>query len=160
ATEAVRELEMVAPRGELQFWKNLELYFAQEIGGRAAYLAGDFAAAEHSEANAVEARKAAGTESVDDRRFLGQAVTWLALAQVRQGHTREAAQTIALTVKFQRELATRNRGDRWQPQELAAALCVQALTDPGRRTVLLREAAALIEGLVPEVGATHEVRQW
>ena len=159
-TEVVRGLETVAPHGELQFWKNLELFFAQEIGGRAAYLAGDFAAAEHFEANAAQARKAAGAESVGDRRFLGQAVTWLALAQAGQGHSSEAAQTIAPTVKFQRELAARNRGDRWQPQELAAALYVQALTDPGQREALLREAARLIDGLVPEVAATRQARQW
>jgi tetratricopeptide (TPR) repeat protein len=159
-TEVVSGLEPLAPHGELQFNKNIQLYFAQELGGRAAYLAGDLAAAERFEAKAVEARKAAGAEAVDDRRFLSQAVTWLALAQVRQDHTAEAAETIAPTVKFQRELAARNRGDRWQPQELAAALYVQALTDPGRRAALLREAAGLIEGLAPEVGATHEVRQW
>jgi hypothetical protein len=160
ASEVVRGLEPVAPQGELQFWKNLQLFFAQQLGGHAEYLAGDFAAAEHFEAKAVEARKAAGIEAVGDRRQLDQAVTWLALAQVRQGRTSEAAQTIAPTVKFQRELAARNRGDRWQPQELAAALYVQALTDPGQRAVLLHEASRLIDGLVPEVAATREVRQW
>lgn len=97
---------------------------------------------------------------MDDRRLLNDDLTWLALAQVRQGHTSEAAQTIAPVVKFQRELTARNRSDRWQPKELAAALYVQALTAPANRAALLHEAAALIDGLVPEVRATREVRQW
>jgi hypothetical protein len=109
---------------------------------------------------AVEARTALGTGETDDRRQLGMTHTWLALAQVGQGHTGEAAQTIAPVVKFQRELAARNRGDRWQPQELAAALYAQALTDPANRATLLHEAAHLIDGLVPEVRATHDVHQW
>jgi len=158
--EAVRELATVAPSGESRFYKNLELYFAQHLQGRAEFLAGDFAAAERSEAKAVEARKAAGADTMDDRRFLNEAVTWLALAQARQGHGREAAQTIAPAVKFQRELAARNRGDRWQPQELAAALYAQALSDPGKRAALLHEATALIDGLAPEVRATQAVQQW
>ncbi|HKD54789.1 MAG TPA: hypothetical protein VKB72_11305 [Steroidobacteraceae bacterium] len=46
------------------------------------------------------------------------------------------------------------------PQELAAALYIDALTDPTHRTALLHEAAVLIDGSVPEVRATHDVRQW
>jgi tetratricopeptide (TPR) repeat protein len=158
--EAVRELDPLAQHGDLQFNRNLELYFAQHLQGRAEFLAGDFAAAERSEAKAIAARKAAGAAAMDDRRFLYEAVTWLALAQTRQGHAREAAQTIAPAVNFQRELAARNRGDRWQPQELAAALYAQALCDPGKRVALLHEATALIDGLAPEVRATHDVQRW
>jgi hypothetical protein len=135
-------------------------YFLHDVEGRAAYLSGDFVAAEHSLAQAVEQRAAAGTAATDDRRQLEALHTWLALAQVRQGHTSEAAQTIAPVVKFQRELAARNRGDRWQPKELAAALYAQALTDPANRTALLNEAARLIDNLVSEVRSTHEVQQW
>jgi hypothetical protein len=79
---------------------------------------------------------------------------------VGDGHGDDAAQTIAPVVRFQRELAARNRGDRWVPQELAAALYVQALTDPAKRTALLHEAAVLMDGLGPEIRSTHDVRQW
>jgi hypothetical protein len=160
AAEAVRELHGITPHGELQFRKTFELYFLQDAEGRAAYLSGDLPAAEQSLAKAVEARMAAGTAAPDDRRQLETLHTWLALAQVRRGHTAQAAQTIAPVVKFQRELAARNRGDRWQPQELAAALYAEALTDPANRTALLREATRLIDGLLPELRATHDVRQW
>ena len=158
--EALRELQGITPHGELQFRKNFELYFLHDAGGRAAYLSGDPAAAEQYMVKAVEARTAVGTGDTDDRRQLEMLHTWLALAQVGRGHTDEAIQTIAPVVKFQRELAARNRGDRWQPQELAAALYAQALTDPANRAALLSEATHLIDGLVPEVRATHYVRQW
>jgi hypothetical protein len=46
-------------------------------------------------------------------------------------------------VKFQRELAGRNRGDRWVPFELACALYVEALSDQSKRAALLHEAAGL-----------------
>ncbi|HEY6823011.1 MAG TPA: hypothetical protein VI195_01115, partial [Steroidobacteraceae bacterium] len=154
AAEAVRELEGITPHGELQFRKTFQLYFLHDADGRAAYLSGDAAAAEQSLLKAVEARTTAGTGGMDDRRQLGMLHTWLALAQARQGHTGQAAQTIAPAVKFQRELAARNRGDRWQPQELAAAVYAQALTDPADRTSLLNEAARLMDRLASEVRAT------
>ena len=160
AAEAVRDMHGITPHGELQFRKTFELFFAQDAAGRAAYLSGDLPAAEQLLTRAAEERAAAGTAAPDDRRQLETVHTWLALAQARQGHTAQAAQTIAPVVKFQRELAARNRGDRWQPLELAAALYAQALTDPANRSALLNEAGRLIDGLVPEVRAAHDVRKW
>ncbi|MBV8147429.1 MAG: hypothetical protein JO184_20720 [Gammaproteobacteria bacterium] len=160
ASEGLRQLEHINPRGELRKYWTTELYFGYDAQGRAEYLSGDFAAAERSETKAAEARKAAGIDATDDRRWLGQILGWQALAQVRQGHTTEGAKTIGPVVKFQRELAAHNRGDRWQPYELACALYVQALTDPARHTALLHEAAGLMDGLVPEIRATHEAQLW
>ena len=63
-------------------------------------------------------------------------------------------------VKFERELASKNHGDAWVPYELAGALYTQALAEPARRAELLREAAALLDGLAPELKALHDTRQW
>ena len=82
------------------------------------------------------------------------------VAIARQGRLEEAAQTIAPVVRFQRELAARNHGDRWQPLELASALYAQALSDPKRSPALLREAALLLAGLAPELHSVYDVRQW
>ena len=161
AMEAVSALEAAtAQAGSQEFQKNLSLHFGYDIAARADYQLGDFAAAERSEAKALEVRKAAGAEATDDRRRLAELSTWIALAQARQGHTSDAAQIIAPVVKYQRELATKNHGDRWLPVELAAALYAQALTDPHKSAALLHEAAALIEGLAPELRSVHDVRQW
>ena len=71
-----------------------------------------------------------------------------------------AAQAIAPVVKFQRELAAKNHGDQWLPLELAGALYAEALSDPARRAALLGEAAALVNGLSPQLRTVYDVRQW
>ena len=86
--------------------------------------------------------------------------TWLAMSLAREGKISEAAQTIGPVVKFQRELAARNHGDKWQPLELAAALYVQSLTDKNKSAALLREAAGLVDGLPPTLRTLHDVRIW
>ena len=63
-------------------------------------------------------------------------------------------------MKFQRDLASHNRGDRWQPLELASALYVQALTDQSKRTALLHVAAGRIEALPPEIRVLQDVQWW
>jgi hypothetical protein len=65
-----------------------------------------------------------------------------------------------LPQQYQRELKARNRGDVWQPTELAAALYAQALTDPGRRTSLLKEAGTLLDAAPPALRALHDVQAW
>ncbi len=160
-TDAVSQLQAATPHGGTQeFEKFISLYFAYHIEGRTEYQLGDFAAAERSERAALGARNAAGGQAIADERDRGEISTWIAMAQARQGHLREAAETVAPVVKFQRELAAKNHGDEWLPQELAAALYAEALTDPARRAALLREAAGLINELAPELRATHDVRQW
>jgi hypothetical protein len=161
AGEVARELEVLAPQGDaLKNQKLGLLQFTYDFKGEAEYLAGDFAAAERSEARALEAHKAMGLQATDDLRRDGAISTWLALAQARQGHNDEAAKAIAPVVKLERGLAAKNHGDAWVPFELAAALYVQALADSKQRAALLQESAALFNGLVPEIKALHDVRRW
>ena len=160
AEESVAQLEKSVARGEMQRYKILTLVYGYHAQGRAEYLLGNFAAAEHCEVKAAQARNTAGAGAIDDHRQLDEILTWLALAQVRQGNLSGAAQTITPVVRSQRELAARNRGDRWQPYELARALYVQALTDPVRRAALLHEAAGLIDALPSEIRAVRDVQRW
>jgi hypothetical protein len=111
-------------------------------------------------ARAVDQRKAIGADAIGDLRDLNGLLTWLAVIQARQSHRDEAAKTIAPAVKSERELAARNHGDQWVPFELGCALYAQALAEPGQRAELLREAAALMNGLAPEIRALHDVQRW
>jgi hypothetical protein len=120
----------------------------------------DYADAERAQREAIEARKKYLTEAVGDRRDIAEKSTWLAMAMARQGRMTEAAQVIAPVVAFHRELAAKNRGDQWQPVELAAALYAQALTDTTHRAGLLREAAAKIDALPATMRNLHDIRQW
>jgi hypothetical protein len=161
ATDSVRDLEAITPKGGSQkFLKVLILRYGNDLVGEAEYRLGDFVAAEGAMARAVDQRKAIGADAIGDRRDLNGLLTWLAMIQARQGHRDEAAGTIAPAVKFERELAARNHGDQWVPFELGCALYAQALAEPGQRAALLREAAALMNGLTPEIGALHDTQRW
>jgi hypothetical protein len=161
AADAVTHLQAATPHGAAQeYQKHISLWLGQHVQGRAEYQLNDFAAAERSERKALEARSASSGDAIGDRRDKGELSTWIAMAIARQGRLEEAAQTIAPVVRFQRELAARNHGDRWQPLELASALYAQALSDPKRSPALLREAALLLAGLAPELHSVYDVRQW
>jgi len=161
AADAVSELQAATPHGgEQEFSKYLSLHFAYMLEGRAEYQLGDFAAAERSEAKALEASHAGGAELTDDRRRRAQCSTWIAMAQARQGRLSEAARTIGPALRFYRELAAKNHGDQWLPLELAGALYAEALAEPTKSAALLREAGGLMDGLSPELRTVHDVRQW
>ena len=161
AWNTVSELQPIKPeRGVQDTQKYVGLFAAADIAGHAAYELGDYADAERAQRVAVDARKRYLTQAVADRRDLAEKSTWWAMAIARQGRLDEAAQIIAPVVGFHRELAAKNHGDRWQRLELAAALYAEALTDGKRRAALLREAAALVDGLPATLKALHDVRQW
>ncbi|HEX4240062.1 MAG TPA: hypothetical protein VHZ53_01525 [Steroidobacteraceae bacterium] len=148
-------------QGPLQeFQKYITLFWCSHYAGRAEYLLGDYAAAEKSERAALDARNKSGiTDSVSDQRDIAELDTWLALSQARQGHDADAAKTLAPALDFHRKLAARNHGDQWQLVEFSFAQYVQALTDKGHAGPALSEAAARIDGLVPEMRALHEVKR-
>jgi tetratricopeptide (TPR) repeat protein len=161
ATDAVTRLQSAKPEGALQAsQRSISLYVASHIAGRTEFRLGNFAGAELAERTALAARKEWGNQSTPDQRDLGEVSTWLAMSLARQGRIAEAAQTIGPVVEFQRELAARNHGDKWQPLEFAAALYAQSLTDKNKSAALLREAAGLVDGLPPTLRALHDVRQW
>jgi tetratricopeptide (TPR) repeat protein len=157
---ALTQLQGQTPHGAVVSGYHFVSYIGFHLAARTAYRLGDFAAAEQAERSALPERQAAGTKALDDQRELGEVSTWLAMAEARQGRTAEAAQTIAPVVTLERGLAARNHGDAWVPQELAAALYAEALAEPAKRAALLRESGALLDGLAPEVRATHDVRLW
>jgi hypothetical protein len=161
ATDASRELQQTKPASPVQRTQvGGSLFYALHALGRSEYQLGHFAAAEAAERNALAARKEWGYQSMFDKRDLGEVSTWLAMALARQGKNAEAAQIIGPVVKFQRELATHNHGDRWLPLELAAALYGQALIDTKHGADALREAASLVDALPPTIRNLHDVQQW
>ena len=161
ATDVSQELQQTKPASPVQRTQvGSSLFYALHALGRSEYQLGHFAAAEDAERKALAARKEWGYQSMFDKRDLGEVNTWLAMALARQGKNAEAAQTIAPVVKFQRELATRNHGDRWLPLELAAALYAQALIDIKHGAEALHEAATLVDGLPATIRNLHDVQQW
>jgi hypothetical protein len=161
AAQATNQLQAATAHGVGQEnQKQVSLYVGFLFQGKAEYELHDFPAAERSLHKALGYRKSVAGDTVFDKRDLGEISTWLAMAQARQGHTGEAAQTIAPVVKMQRDLAATNHGDEWLPLELAAALFSQALTDPKTRVASLHEAQRLLDGLPGELRGVSDVRQW
>jgi hypothetical protein len=159
--EAMTALGAVKPKGSFEAAQTaISLFVAAHLTARAEYQSGDYAAAEREERIALTARTAWGTQALPDRRDLGEVSTWLAMSLAQQGKNAEAAQLIAPVVQFQRDLASKNRGDQWLPLELACALYAEALSDAQKRPALLHEAAALVAGLTPAIANLHDVRLW
>ena len=140
--------------------KYITLFWTANIAGHAKYLLGDYAAAELDQREALAARRKFLTEAIGDQRDVAEISTWLAMALARQGKHAEAVEAIAPVVKFQRGLASKNRGDEWLPFELARALYAQALADPAHGAALLHEAGALMDGLAAPLKPLRVVREW
>jgi len=161
AQDAMNQVRPLKPeQGVQENEKYITLFWAANIAGHAEYLMGEYFAAEREQREALAARKKFVTETIGDQRNVAEISTWLAMAIAKQGRLAEAAAVIAPVVKFERELAAKNRDDKWLPYELACALYVQARTDMQKSAALLREASTLMDGLAPTLRPLHDVRRW
>jgi tetratricopeptide (TPR) repeat protein len=163
--DVARLIVQVKTDGPLQeFQKYITLFTADHAAGRADYLAGDYAAAEKSERDALAAREQSGlTNAVQDKRDIAEATTWLGLAIARQGRSPEAAKTLAPALLLHRQLDVKNHGELWQHVEFAFVLYAQGLADKAGSAASLSRAAALIDALPADMRALHEVhrlRDW
>lgn len=160
-TQLVGPLRGATPQGaHEQLQQAGVLYATSLLRTRTEFGRGDYAEAEKAAREGLRFRAIMSSESVQDRRDLGELSTWLTLALACQGHLAEAAETIAPVVEFQRGLKAKNHGDVWQPYELANALYAQALSKPKQAPALLREASALYDQLPATLRGLHDVRQW
>ena len=159
--ESVSLVASIKPAsGNEEFFKNICAFRGANQAGQAEYMLGDYAAAERTLREALEARKRWPLETAFERRNQAEVSITLAMSLARQGRTEEAMQVINPVVAFHRELAARNHGDQWQHVELASALYAQALIDQPRRGALLKEAARLIDSTPAEMRPLHSVRLW
>ncbi|MGB6451040.1 MAG: hypothetical protein WBE92_09840, partial [Steroidobacteraceae bacterium] len=135
------------------------VYRLSDLEGHAEYALGAFAAAAQAERAALEAYKGAATYGPVPRTTARISI-WLAMALAREGKRAEAAKTIDPVVAMYRGLERRNHGDQWLPLEFAEALYARSLTDETHRAVLLREAAQLVDHLIPSIARLHDTRAW
>ena len=159
--EIVAMVRAIQPTGGFQeFYKHACIFYPDRLKGEAEYLLGDYAAAEQSLREALEARKHWPNSTDDGRREQAEVSTMLALALTGQRRNDDARQVIEPVVRFQRELAARNHGDQQQHVELARALYAQALIEPARRGALLQEAASLFDSVPAQMQTLRSVRIW
>jgi tetratricopeptide (TPR) repeat protein len=159
--DCISRMRAMTPHGSTQeFFRNAGIFYSADLVGQAEYLLGDYAAAERTLREGMEARKNWPTATNGDRREEAEVSTWLAMALARQGRGADAQSVIAPIVKLHRDLATQNHDDAWQRVELAAALYAQALADKPHRAALLNEAALLVARVPAEMRDLRSVRQW
>lgn len=158
AVSIAQRLEV--PEGQDTFWRAALRFESNRQKAEFELRRGDYAAAEQSARAAQAARRDFAIEPVTDGRQQADVATLLALALAGQGRIAEAKAVIDPAVKFSRELAARNRGDKLQTLEFATALYAQALTDPARRAALLAESRALLAGLPAPMKSLASVRLW
>jgi tetratricopeptide (TPR) repeat protein len=159
--QIVAIIQDIKPQGGFQdFYKSACIFFPDRLKGEAEYLLGDYAAAEKSLKEGVDARKRWPISNDNDRRDVAEANTVLALALAGEQRGAEARSIIDPIVRFHRELAARNHGDMQQHVELARTLYAQAIIEPTNRASLLREAAALLDAVPPQMQALRSVQLW
>jgi len=157
----LKELRAVkAKDATQQFTKGLWEHSNALRLGRSAYLTGRYAEAEDALRFASKTRIAQSDVGPFDTREIGGIVTWLTMTLARQGKTDEALKIAAPFVTKLRAIAAKNHVDVWVPLELASLLYAQAMVDPKQRNALLREAAALVDGLPASVSTLAETRRW
>jgi tetratricopeptide (TPR) repeat protein len=159
--EIVVLMQGIKPNGGYQdFYKSACIFYPDRLKGEAEYLLGDYAAADQTLNQALEARTHWPMNTDDNRREQAEVSTMLSLALLGEHHRDEAQRIIEPIVKYHRELAARNHGDEQQHVELARALYAQALIEPEHRTALLREAASLVDAVPAQMRALRSVRVW
>ena len=158
--EFTTQLEALEPPGDgARYEKTRLLSWTYGPFAESAYAVGDFETAERAILRSLEIRKsiqALGVEP-DELRETAYQQAIAALVLERRGKHDEALALAAKALKFERDLAARNRDDPSQRFELANALFVAAAVGVGDRSAQLAEASTLIERLPPELQRARPV---
>jgi tetratricopeptide (TPR) repeat protein len=127
---------------------------------RAAYALEDYATAERAMTKVLELHAKAPTERTSGRRRLEEDRIFMALVLARLGRAEGAQELAAAALRFERELAGRNRDSAGQRFELAQALYVAAVAGLGDANAQLAEADAIMKKLPAEMQRLRTVAIW
>ena len=130
------------------------------VTARSAYALKDYATAERAMTKVLELHAKVPTERTSNRRGLEEERIFMALVLARLGRTEEAQKLAAAALKFERELAARNRDSAYQRFELAQALYVAAVAGLGDANAQLAEADAIMKRLPVEMQKLRNVAIW
>ncbi|MEO6929335.1 MAG: hypothetical protein ABI190_09230 [Casimicrobiaceae bacterium] len=124
---------------------------AYDAQADAAYHLHDDAAAAKASARVGELHRELPPRTTWEARDESDEKMLAALIAVRLGNAAEARDIIEPVLKFHRDLYARNKEDRTQHVQMARALYVAASAGLGDRSQELREAAAILAGLPPQM---------
>ena len=164
ARASLRRLEQLKPPDAEQVLDRKRLLdVAYRTLADASYSLKDYAEADTDIKRALEMRSAIPKRTLFDQRDVGNEQMLAAMIAARLGRNTEAQQIIEPVLKFQRELyARKDNEDFFQHIEFAQTLYASALCAPEQRTAQLTQAAAIMDGLPPEIrqlASTKVLRQ-
>jgi hypothetical protein len=162
ARASLKRIEPMKPSDASQELNKKRLaYAAHWTLAEASYNLRDYATADAEIKQALEIRQAIPTQNLFDERDLDNARVLQAMIAARMERYSEAQKTIEPVLKRYRELyARKDNDDRSQHLEFAQALLASAMTAPGKRTAELTQAAAIIDGLPPEMRDLVSTSVW
>jgi tetratricopeptide (TPR) repeat protein len=161
ATALLPKLEALRPQDDQQ--REFQNNWLRAVNGsiaRAAFGLGDYATAERAMARVLELRAKVPTVRLGDRRDQEIERLYMALILARLGRTDEAQRLVGEVLKFERDLAARNRDSAGQRFELAQTLYVAAVAGFGDARAQLAEADAIVRKLPVEMQRLREVELW
>jgi tetratricopeptide (TPR) repeat protein len=114
----------------------------------AAFMLGDYAAAESAVRKSMAVQRQLTDRTLDRLRDVAQAQALLGMILARQGKSADAQQAVAPALNLYRDLhVDKDNEDLTLRIELAQALLASAMADGGKEAASLAEAAALIDRL-------------
>ena len=153
ARASARRLEQItnlSPQQDLV--RNRSLEIAYRTGAVASYRLGDYTAADADIKKALAIRQGIPTRTLAEERDASDQLMLAALIAARLQRYTEAQQIIDPVLKRHRALYDRkDNDDVTQRVQFAQALYVSAVAAPGSKSAQLTQAAAIIEGLPPQM---------
>ena len=162
ALASARRLEQIRSVSHQQdLARNRALESAYRAAADASYGLKDYAAADAEIKRAIDIRRTASADSINEERDADEQLMLAAMIAVRLGRDEEARRIIEPILKFHRALyARKDNEDLRQHIELAHALYVAALAEPKQKASLLREAATIMDSLPPAMRRLNSNRVW
>jgi hypothetical protein len=150
SAKRLEQIRKATPQQDLD--RNRALDVAYRTAATASYGLKDYAAADVEIKRALEIQRTIPKRTLSDERDARDALMLAAMIAARLERYAEAQGIIEPVLKFHRGLyARKDNDDLTQHIQFVHALYVSALAAPGQKTAQLTQAAAIIDGLPPQM---------
>jgi hypothetical protein len=159
SAKRIEQIKSPTPQRELDRIRVLD--WAYRTGAEASYHLKDYAAADTEIKRALELRQKIPARNMVVKRDVNEELLLAAVIAARLERYGEAQKLIEPALKFHRELyARKDNDDLTQRVEFARTLFVSALAVPRQGASQLAQAAAILDGLPPEMRDLKSVSIW
>ncbi|HEX7270586.1 MAG TPA: hypothetical protein VF420_00410 [Casimicrobiaceae bacterium] len=159
SAKRIEQIKSPTPQRELDRIRVLD--WAYRTAAEASYRLKDYAAADVEIKRALELRQKIPTRNLFEKRDANEELMLAAMIAARLERYAEAQKLIEPALKFHGQLyARKDNDDLGQRVEFARTLYVSALSAPKQGASQLAQAAAILDGLPPEMRRLTSVTVW